>query len=192
MARTIAQIQSQIIASIAANTNLNYVDDNGITRNITYNTSARAIWRNLTFVVAAAIAVFEQLQDLYIAAVETIVAQSAAASTLWVQAKMFAFQWSDTDPQVVQLIDTIPQFPLVNPALQIITACSVTPGLDYTVNVKVARGNPYQALSADQKAAAAAYITTIGDARTTYNVISLPPTSFLYKPIFTIRVYTAL
>ena len=138
MARTIAQIQSQIITAIAANPNLNYVDSNGITRNITYNTSNRAIWRNITFIVSAAIAVFEQLQDLFLAAVEAQVAQSAAASTLWVQAKMFAFQYSTSNPQIVQLVNTIPQFPVVDPTLQIITACSVTAGIDNTVNVKVA------------------------------------------------------
>lgn len=105
MARTVAQIQAQIIQSIAANSNLNYTDDNGIVRNITYNTSNRAIWRNITFIVAAAIAVFEQLQDLFLAAVEAQVAQSAAASSLWVQAKMFAFQYDANNPQVNPVIN---------------------------------------------------------------------------------------
>jgi hypothetical protein len=185
MARTVSQIQSQIIAAIASNTNLNYVDDNGITRNITYNTSNRAIWRNITFIVSAAIAVFEQLQDLFLAAVEAQVAQSAAASTLWVQAKMFAFQYSVSNPQVVQLVNTIPQFPVVDPTLQIITACSVTPGLDYTVNVKVATtsGNQLAPLNLQQVAAAQAYITTIGDARTTYNVSSQYPDRIYVVPM---------
>lgn len=173
MARTVSVIQAQIISSMAANANLDYVDENNITRNITENTSTRAIWRAITFVVATCIAIFEQLQDLYLAVVEAIVARSAAASALWIQDKLFKFQYSTTNPQIVQLIDTVPQYPIIDTTLQIITACSVTSDASNSVNIKVAQGDPFFALDAAMIAAAQGYINTIGVAGINYSIISL-------------------
>ena len=175
MARTISQIQEQIISAIAANPNLNYVDDNGITRNITYNTSNRAIWRNLTFIVAAAIAVLEQLTDAYVALVESIVSKSAAASALWIQAKMFAFQYDAANPQVIALIGGVPQYPVVDPTLCIVTAASAYTDTTNTVQCKFAIGNPLSAASPPLVAAMQAYLNQIGGAGIAYNAASLSP-----------------
>lgn len=173
MARSIAQIQQSIIDQIAATPELGYYDDDNIWHNITENTSARSIWRLWTWVVATAIAVHEQLVDLYIIVIEAIVARASAASTLWVQDKLFKFQYDATTPQIVQLIDTVPQYPVVDESKRIITACSVTTDINNTVNIKVAKSNPYVALSAPEKSAAQSYIDTIGVAGITYVVISL-------------------
>lgn len=163
MARTVAEIQAEIIAYKEAQADLA-----GLT-----STSHRAIWILWTFVVASAIAIFEQLQDLYLATVEAVVARSAGASFLWVQDKFFKFQYSATDPQVIQLIDTVPQYPVVNEALRIITACSVTSSVSNEVNIKVAKEDPYTALSGPELSAAQSMIDTIGVAGIIYNVISL-------------------
>jgi len=163
MARTIAQIQAQIIATKEAQPELV-----GLT-----STSKRAIWNLWTFVVAACIAIFEQLLDSFLTEVETQVAQSAGASVLWLQAKMFQFQYDATTPQVIQLINTVPQYPVVDANKRIITACSVTSSLSNQVSIKVAKSNPFVALASAELTAAQSYINTIGAAGITYNVISL-------------------
>jgi len=163
MARSVNTILAEIIAAKEAEADLA-----GLTSD-----SHRAIWRLWAFITAASIAIFEQILDVFTANIEAQVAKSAAASTLWVQDKMFKFQYSATDPQIVQLINTIPQYPTVDATLRIITACSVTSGLSNVVNVKIAKSDPYQALSAPELSAAQDYITTIGAAGITYTCISL-------------------
>ncbi len=163
MARTIAVIQQQIIDTKNAQADLA-----GLT-----STSHRAIWILWTFVVATCIAFLEQLMDIYLSAIEALVARSAGASTLWVQDKMFKFQYDAADPQIAVLIDTVPQYPVVDESKRIITACSVTTDINNTVNIKVAKSNPYEALDASELAAAQSYINTIGVAGITYNVTSL-------------------
>lgn len=163
MARTIAQIQAQIIATKEAQPELA-----GLT-----STSKRAIWNLWTFVIAACIAIFEQLLDSFLTEVETQVAQSAGASILWLQAKMFQFQYDATTPQIVQLINTVPQYPIIDVNKRIITACSVTSSLSNQVSIKVAKSSPFVALASAELTAAQSYINTIGAAGITYNVISL-------------------
>lgn len=163
MARTVAAIQAQIISSKEAEADLN-----GLTSD-----SNRAIWRLWTFVIASCIAIFEQLMDVYQSAIETFVSKSAGASRLWVQDRMFKFQYDATNPQVIQLIDTVPTYPVVDATKRIITACSVTSGISNVVNVKIAKGSPYVALSSPELSAAQSYIDTIGVAGITYTCISL-------------------
>ena len=165
MARTIAQIQAQIIATKQAQPELA-----GLT-----STSKRAIWNLWTFVIATCIGIFEQLLDSFLTNVEAQVNASAGASILWLQAKMFQFQYDATIPQVVQLINTVPQYPVVDATKQIITACSVTSSLSNQVTIKVAKSNPYVALVSAELTAAQSYINTIGAAGISYTVISLNP-----------------
>lgn len=163
MARSIAQIQAQIIAFKNAQPDLAGLN----------STSNRAIWLLWTFITASAIGIFEQLLDAYVAIIEAIVGRSAAASVLWVQDKMFKFQYSATDPQIVQLIETVPQYPTVDAALRITTACSVTTDTSNAVNIKLAKGNPYVAFSGPELSAAQDYINTIGVAGINYVAQSL-------------------
>ena len=165
MARTIAQIQAQIIATKQAQPELA-----GLT-----STSKRAIWNLWTFVIATCIGIFEQLLDSFLLSVEAQVNASAGASILWLQAKMFQFQYDAITPQVVQLINTVPQYPVVDATKQIVTACSVTSSLSNQVTIKVAKSNPYVALVSAELTAAQSYINTIGAAGISYTVISLNP-----------------
>ncbi len=176
MARTVQQIVTQITANIAANPNLTYVDGNGITRNITYNTSQFSLWGAMVYCVALAIAVFEQLQDLQVVIMEGLIAVSAGASTAWIQYQMFQFQYSSTDPQIVSFINGIPQYPSVDPALKIITACAVYTDISNTVQVKFATGSPTLGQATSQQVAAAqSYMNQIGGAGINYNVQSFAP-----------------
>lgn len=165
MARSINQIQQEIIAFKNAQPEL-----------AAYNsTSHRAIWLLWTYVVAAAIAIHEQLLDVYNASLETLLATLPAANKLWVQKKMFEFQYSATEPQIVQIIDAVPQYPTKNTTLNIITGCSVTSMYPNEVTIKIVKGDPYAPLSTPELNAAQDYINTIGVAGINYSVVSLNP-----------------
>ena len=86
---------------------------------------------------------------------------------------MFEFQYDATVPQIVQLIDTVPQYPVVDDTKRIITACSVTSDISNSVTLKVAKSSPYVALASAELSAAQGYINTIGAAGINYLVISL-------------------
>ena len=165
MARTIDTIQAEIIATKNAQPELAILS----------STSKRSIWQLWTYIVATSIAILEQLLDVFTTNIETVVSSSAAASALWIQAKMFAFQYDATTPQIVQLINTVPQYPVIDTTKQIITACSVTSDISNLVNIKIAKGDPLAALSSLEKSSAQGYINTIGMAGINYNVISLNP-----------------
>jgi len=168
-ARSVDQINSYIVSALVTN-----FANIGITINPTL-WSKRNLLRELCYTVAIGQALMEQLQDVFKTSIEAVVATAAAASPAWIQAKMFAFQYSDTNPQVIALINTVPVYPVVDPTLQIITACSVTSNSANIVAVKVATGNPFTALTAPQLASAQGYINTIGVAGINYSVISLNP-----------------
>jgi hypothetical protein len=122
--------------------------------------------------VASAIAIFEQLLDVFRANVETIVSLSAPQTPQWVQDRVFKFQYSATTPQIIQLIDLIPQYTLVDEELKIITRCSVKTALAGRVNVKVAKEEPPTPLDSLELSALQSYVTTIGVAGIDYIVTS--------------------
>lgn len=169
MARTVAEINSYIVDQLVSQMSLV-----GITIDPTL-WSKRDILRAICYTVAIAQALVEQLQDAFMSDIEGVVATAAAASAKWVQAKMFAFQYSSTNPQIVALINTIPTYPTIDPTLQLITACSVTSDASNNVTIKVAKSNPFTALASLELSSAQGYINTIGMVGIQYNVISLSP-----------------
>lgn len=168
-ARSVDQINAYIVDALV--TNFAVI---GITIDPTL-WSKRNLLRALCYTVAIGQALMEQLQDVFTTTIEAVVSTAAAASAAWVQAKMFAFQYSATNPQVIALINTAPVYPVVDPTLQIITACSVTSDISNVVAVKIAKGNPFTALSSPELSSAQGYINTIGVAGIKYEVISLSP-----------------
>lgn len=193
MARSISQIQQSILAAIAANPVLTYVDANNITQPLTNNESMYALFNAFAWIVATAQATFEQLCDAYVLVIEGLIARSAAASQLWLQAQMFRFQYSVSDPQVLQLISGVPGYVVINTALCPVTACSVFTDATNTVQVKFAVGSPLQAATSQQIAAAQTYITEIGGAGIAYNATSLNPDQiFIQAQIFYNGMYAAV
>lgn len=160
MARSIDTIQAQIIAQAQADSNLS-----GLT-----STSKRAIWRLWTYVTAVCINVFEQLQDLYYAKTEALIAAAPSGNAQWIQATVFKFQYSSTTPQVLQLnTSTLAyEYPTVDSTLRIITRCSVTADLLNNVRVKVAKGSTPAALSSPELSALQSYMNTVGFAGINY------------------------
>lgn len=169
MARSVNNINEYVVANLVAN-----FAAIGITI-YPLLWSKRNILRAICFTVASCQALMEQLQDLYIQNIELIVSKAAAPSAIWVQDRMFKFQYSATNPQIIALINTVPVYPIIDPSLMIITACSVTSNASNDVSIKAAKGNPLTALTTAEIASAQGYINTVGAVGITYNIISLNP-----------------
>jgi hypothetical protein len=164
MAREISVINTQITDAVGA--------DPTLSTQLT-SVSKRAIWRLWAWIVAAAIAILEQLMDQNKVEVETLVSQAAPGTPQWIQAQVFKFQYSSTTPQVIQLINLAPQYPIVDPSLRIVTRCSVTTDLANVVTIKVAKQDPPTALASLELDALVSYFNQIGVAGIQYNIVSL-------------------
>lgn len=183
MARSVATIQALIVTNFQAQPELAAAN----------STSKRAIWYLLTFIVATAINIFEQLLDLFKANITAIVALSAPATPQWLQAKIFNFQYSATNPQNIQLINTVPTYAVVDPTLLLITRASVKTSLANTVAIKAAKLTPPVALLAPELSALQSYINSIGIAGINYTVTSANPDQiFIQATVFYQGTYAAI
>lgn len=153
MARTIAQIKASILAEKALQTPLS-----GLT-----STSATSIYGLWAYICAVAIALHEQLIDIFKAEMETTISKAIVPSNAWLQSKVFEFQYSATTPQVVQLVNFAPTYNPINTTLRIITRCSVKTTGQRVVTIKVAKNEPPVALSAPELTALNGYLTRGGD-----------------------------
>jgi hypothetical protein len=168
MARTVSNIQVSIQNEMVSN-----FAAIGIILNPT-QWSKRNILRLLCFTFATVSNYLEQLMDILKLSIEKTASQAAGTSTLWIQAQMRLFQYSEAHPQILQLINTIAQYPLIDTSLQIITACSVTSASPNNVTIKVAKSNPFVALTTNELSAAQGYINLKGSAGINYMVVSKP------------------
>jgi hypothetical protein len=166
MARSIDTIQKQIIDSKNA--------DPVLSTRLT-STSKRAIWRLWAFITAVAIGLLEQAIDIMVAVIEAFVAKASPGTPPWLQDQAFKFQYSSSTPQVVQLINFAPVYPIVDTTLRIITRCSVTTDVNNTVTIKVAKGSTPQALASLELSALQSYFNVMAVAGVSYNVVSNPP-----------------
>jgi hypothetical protein len=162
MARSIDEIQTAIIADVQADTTLS-----GLT-----STSKRAIWRLWTFVIAVSINILEQLMDVFKTNTDATVLLSSPQTPQWLQDKVFKFQYSATNPQIVQLINLIPQYAIVDATLRIVTRCSVKTNIAGSVTVKVAKGTTPAPLDVSELSALQSYVAIIGVTGIAYAVTS--------------------
>lgn len=162
MARSIDEIQAAIITDVQADSTLS-----GLT-----STSRRAIWRLWTYVIAVSINLLEQLMDIFKAETESTVLLSAPQTPQWLQDRVFKFQYDAVDPQVLQIIDLIPQYPVVDSDLCIVTRCSVKTNIAGSVTVKVAKGETPGPLNGSELAALQSYVSLIGVTGIAYAVTS--------------------
>lgn len=166
MARSIDQIQQQILDDVAADTTLGP---------LLTSTSRRAIYRLWSYIQAVAINLLEQLMDIFTLYVENVAATAAPATPAWLQAQIFKFQYSSTNPQVIQFTDFAPGYPVVDETLRIVTRCSVNTTLSNSVEIKVAKSDTPESLSTPELNALKAYINPpngIGIAGVSYNITS--------------------
>ena len=163
MARTIEQIQSAIITDIQATPELAEAN----------STSKRAIWRLFAYVQASAILLLEQIIDTFITANELKISQAIPATASWLNSKVLEFQYSATNPQIVQLVDFVPVYPVVDKSLRLITRCSVVTTLSSQVIIKVAKNEPPVALTSTELSSLQSYINQIGVIGVNYSTQSL-------------------
>lgn len=163
MARTIEQIQAGIISDIQATPELAEAN----------STSRRAIWRLFAYVQASAILLLEQIIDVFKAENDLKISKAIPATASWINAKVFEFQYSATNPQIVQLINFAPVYPVIDPSLRLISRCSVVTTLSSQVIIKVAKQEPPIALTSTELNSLQSYINQIGIIGVNYNCQSL-------------------
>ena len=166
MARSIADINNTIVTNLVTQFALVNITIDPTTW------SKRNILRNICYSFAIAQNIAEQLQDLAISQMLDIQSKSIAGTKKWLQYKMFQFQYSATNPQVLQVINNVPTYATIDENLRIITACSVRSTITQTVLIKVAKGNPLTALTTAELTEAQSYVNALGVAGITYNVQS--------------------
>lgn len=164
MARTVAQIQTQMIAEKEAQSALS-----GLT-----STSQTAIWRLFIYIQAVSINVFEQLMDLFKTEIEGIVENNYVGTPKWISTQCFKFQYDATTPQILELDTTETKlvYPTVDATLRIVTRASVNVDLNKNVNIKVAKSEPPEQLAAGEETALNAYLLEMMPAGVTYTVVN--------------------
>jgi hypothetical protein len=161
-----------MVAAKEADSNLSDLDSN----------SKVAIWNLWIYIVAAAINILEQLQDVYQAGIELIASKAIAGTPKWVQAMTFKWQYDDsgTNPQVLTLNDGLEaSYPSIVPAYQIATRCSVSTGVSNLVSIKVAKdtsttdSTPIE-LTTTEEGSLTGYWAITGFAGVTYTIVNKP------------------
>lgn len=103
-----------------------------------YNMEGAIFW-----IIAGAIAIFEQIFDNYVATTETQIASAAPQTNLWWQNFVInVFQYNATTPQIIRFdtVNMVPYYAVVTPAYRIVTQCAIVPGLFGNTTVLVAKG----------------------------------------------------
>lgn len=183
MSRTIPQIQAEMDAQQALQPDLTTLD----------SPSQSAIYTLWKYIMAYSIYVMENLWDIFKVELQTIADNAPVGTVQWVRKKVFDFQYSSTNPQIVQLVDFVPQYNPIDDTLKIITRCSVRTLPTKVVSVKVAKSEPPQALAPLELSSLTGYLDTIGFAGVQYNTISLAPDQlYLNADIFYDGQYSAI
>ena len=158
--RTIAQIQTQIIAFKNAQIGLSGAN----------SPSNVASWNLWIFICATFTAFLEQLWAILQLQIETTVASGVPATALWIQKQVLLFQDGNTIQVNTDLTFgyPLPAFPTP------ITNASVQTSPSGTVSIKVAQGTyPQSALSAGQLTELGAYLSAILPAGMVPNILSI-------------------
>jgi hypothetical protein len=167
MARSISTIQTEILAAKAAEASLA-----GLT-----SVSISAYFRAWSYIAAVAINLFEQLLDLFKAEVEAEVAKAVPSTGPWWLDKLLKFQYSATNPQVIQLVNFVPVYNVEDATLRIVTRAAVKMTASAQVVMKVAKGvtGSLGPLNASELAAISSYVDRIQPPGVNTSVISLNP-----------------
>lgn len=165
MARDISVIKQQIIDQKNALPSLDELN----------TPSQTGIWSNWAFVTATCINLFEQLLDIYKSAIESLIIKAGAGTLPWIRDRILEFQAGDN----VTYSNGVVAYAIVDTTKRIVTRCSVTQGGNKTVNIKVAKSEPPQALTSGELQEIQFYGKQITFAGTQLNIISLNA-DFLY------------
>ena len=176
MARSTQQILSQIKQQVTANIpQLNSPSDTAI-----YN-----LWE---FISANSQNTFEVDLDNYISQINAVANSTPAGTTQWIASKIKQFQYSLTNPQILQFDTNNLTFyyPTITSYLQIVSQVSVTV-INNTISIKVAKtvNNILTQLSNDELSALVAYASIVLFAGINYSVVSLPNAILGFVPATT-------
>jgi hypothetical protein len=158
MARTVAQILSQITAQKITEPSLNGLN----------SPSKVAIYNLWMYITAVSIALFEQVLDIYQAFIETLIGKAGVGTLPWIRDRILEFQ---SGYNVTYSGGSV-KYSTIDTTAQIITRCSPTQGANKTVNIKVAKGEPPQALSGGELSELQFYGSKISFAGTQLNITS--------------------
>lgn len=163
MARSTAQIKSQMIAQKNAEAALA-----GLT-----STSTTAMWNLYIFLMASAIAIFEQILDVFKSENEAVAAAAKVGAPRFIRKKVLEFQYDGTTPQVAQFNpDYTVTYPIITEQFKILTRCSVSTTISRKYLVKVAKSEPPVPISGSEKTALTDYIGLFNGAGLAYEVVS--------------------
>jgi len=172
MARTIEQIQNEMIAAKNNDPNLAALN----------SPSATAIWRLWTYIVAVAINLHEQFLDQGILELEQIAREAIAGTADWLQQRVLEFQYSATNPQVITVVDGRASYSTIDESLRIITRASVKEQANGRVLVKVAKSDsPLEPLNTDELNALIGYLDKVGFVGIPIDTISLNADRFRFE-----------
>ena len=165
MARSITEIQDEILAAKAGNTELDVLD----------SPSMVAIWFVWTYVIAVVIYTHEKLWDIFKLEIEGIKNSSKAGTPLWYVEQAKAFQYGDTviiDPETFEVT-----YETIDESKQIVKRAAISSNAGVST-LKVAKedvSNNPEALSAAELAAFKVYINgNVQFAGAQINIISNP------------------
>lgn len=158
MARTIEQIQTEIITKKQS-----YTELNGLS-----STSQVAIWRLWVFITAFAIHALETLFDIFKAEVNTIIASKQPGTPSWYIERIKEFQLGD------QLNPLTGQYDTIDTSKRIITRAAYKEDSG-TLTIKVAKGETgsNEPLTATELTQLESYVEKIKFAGTIISIISL-------------------
>jgi len=160
MARTISQIKEQILTEKATYSELNVLN----------NTSTTSLFNLWAYITAVCISVLENLQDVFITEVETIVNRGVVGSKAWLDYQIRRFQYTN-----ILILDTNTlQYKYANSDTkkEIISRVSITDGINKDIIIKVAKNEPPATLTTDEKDALNSYLKQIVTAGVTTTLIS--------------------
>jgi len=155
MARTQEEILATMDAEQASQTEL-------ASLNSTSGTAIYSLWKNM---IAYVQSLFESLVEEKKAEIEVLVSAPTAPTIFWIQKKAFEWQYDATTPQVIELIDGVPQYRIVDESLRILTIASVRLST-YSVTLTAAKNSPPEKLSAGELTALNGYFSAGGDGTT--------------------------
>ena len=150
--------------------------------------------------VATGEALLEQLFDAFVVDIETTLYTKPSGHKAWIQAMMFKFQYSATNPQQATLDTTTFDYgySVVNETLRIIKWCSVNNGALGAVIIKTAKddgtGEPTN-LTVGEIAAAQSYANDITVAGLNWSVVSYDAdrlylqAEITYKGVYSAVIY---
>lgn len=133
MARSINDIQQQIIDKISSSTELSAFEvltPNEISTNVPNSSSKVAIWRLIVYCIAFAIFVFESIMDAFKIEIEEKVKANRPHTKDWYKTKALAFQYGDN------LVDS-DEYEIIDIEKQIIKQVAIVEG-DRKIFIKIA------------------------------------------------------